>query len=443
MKIEMSESLVASWLKHVKHCIIVNTNWKASPYWTPAITDHEISEICNAATQYFIGHGLLILEAGELDGHLNEVGADVVDACSWQSMLLQTECDAVGVAHSQGETGMHVYAVESAFHRNGVQYSKRKSAWTQLHLSGADVTAWNIALKMFKNALSMYRWYGKKDTSIVFVAPMSSVPVEQKIIEAVNVVKGFYHENQLDFDFELYFEHATPGAAGSFSECVKSPVNLAASVVDDTSELYLRGHVLDTGIESIDVLMLDWARRILNAESLDEMTGVHLDSAAHAGAAINHLRTAIITETDDGNHQLYVKQKSRFDRCHAALRSYYAALHGLSSVPSITDLQNDGHQQVNDHNLQADGVAPTAGGVEVVLNPADAVMFKQQLLQTHRARRRRVYADGNVAEDVWRADSFTPNSNLMGNIKSSAVYRTASANGVVRIEFSVITQDQI
>lgn len=439
MKIEMSESLVASWLKHVKHCIVVNTNWKASPYWTPAIADQEISKICNAATLYFKDHGLSILEAGELDEHLNEGG----DVCSWQSMLLQTECDAVGVAHSQEETGLHVYAVESAFHRNGVQYSKRKSTWAQLHLSGADVTAWNIALKMFKNALSMYRWYGKKDTSVVFVAPMSSVPVEQKIIEAVNVVKDFYHENQLDFDFELYLEHATPGAAGPFSECVKYPVNLAASVVDDTSELYLRGHVLDNGTKSIDVLMLDWARRILNAESLDEMTGVHLDSAAHVVAAIDSLRTAIITVTDHGNHQLYMRQKSRFDRCHAALRAYYAVLHELASVPAIADLQNDGHQLVGGYNPQPIVVGPAVGGVEIVLNPSDKVVFKQQLLQTHRARRRRIYADGNVVEDVWRADSFTPNSNLMGNIKSSPAYRTASAKGVVRIEFSVITQDQI
>lgn len=439
MKIEMSESLVTSWLKHVKHCIVVNTNWKASPYWTPAITDQKISEICNAATHYFIDHKLRILEAGELDEHLNGGG----NVCSWQSMLLQTECDAVGVAHSQDETGLHVYAVESAFHRNGVQYSKRKSTWSRLDLSGADVTAWNIALKLFKNALSMYRWYGKKNTSVVFVAPMSSVPVEQKIIEAVNVVKDFYHEIQLGFDFELYFEHATPGAAGSFSECVKSPVNLAASVVDDTSELYLRGHVLDNGTGSIDVLMLDWARRVLNAESLDEMTGNHLDSAAHVVTAIDRLRTAIITVTDHDNHQLYMRQKSRFDRCHAALREYYAVMHGLSSAPAIADLQNDGHPLAGGYNPQPIAVSLDVGGVEVVLNPIDPVVFKQQLLQTHRARRRRIYADGSVVEDVWRADSFTPNSDLMGNIKSSSAYRTASAKGVVRIEFSVITQDQI
>lgn len=33
MKIEMGESLFYSWLRHVKECQIVQTNWKASPQW--------------------------------------------------------------------------------------------------------------------------------------------------------------------------------------------------------------------------------------------------------------------------------------------------------------------------------------------------------------------------------------------------------------------------
>ena len=33
MKIEMGESLLYSWLRHVKECQIVQTNWKISPQW--------------------------------------------------------------------------------------------------------------------------------------------------------------------------------------------------------------------------------------------------------------------------------------------------------------------------------------------------------------------------------------------------------------------------
>ena len=34
MKIEMGESLFYSWLRHVKECQIVQTNWTTSPQWT-------------------------------------------------------------------------------------------------------------------------------------------------------------------------------------------------------------------------------------------------------------------------------------------------------------------------------------------------------------------------------------------------------------------------
>ena len=33
MKIEICESLCASWLKHKKRCLLVQTNWKVSPTW--------------------------------------------------------------------------------------------------------------------------------------------------------------------------------------------------------------------------------------------------------------------------------------------------------------------------------------------------------------------------------------------------------------------------
>ena len=77
--------------------------------------------------------------------------------------------------------------------------------------------------------------------------------------------------------------------------------------------------------------------------------------------------------------------------------------------------------------------------VEIVLNPADPIEFKRLLLQTRRARRTRVFADGRPSRvDFWRADSFTENSKLMGNIKSSPAYKYAARDGVVRLEFVIV-----
>ncbi len=33
MKTEMGESLIYSWMRHIKKCQITQTNWKSSPEW--------------------------------------------------------------------------------------------------------------------------------------------------------------------------------------------------------------------------------------------------------------------------------------------------------------------------------------------------------------------------------------------------------------------------
>ena len=44
MKIEMGESLFYSWLRHVKECQIVQTNWKVSSNWE-LLHDEEIHKL--------------------------------------------------------------------------------------------------------------------------------------------------------------------------------------------------------------------------------------------------------------------------------------------------------------------------------------------------------------------------------------------------------------
>ena len=34
MKIEIGESLIYTWLRHVKGCQIVQTNWRPSEFWS-------------------------------------------------------------------------------------------------------------------------------------------------------------------------------------------------------------------------------------------------------------------------------------------------------------------------------------------------------------------------------------------------------------------------
>ena len=44
MKIEIGESLIASYLNHVEQCKIVQTNWKVSGNWTVGDQDKTIAK---------------------------------------------------------------------------------------------------------------------------------------------------------------------------------------------------------------------------------------------------------------------------------------------------------------------------------------------------------------------------------------------------------------
>ena len=52
MKIEMGESLFYSWLRHVKECQAVQTNWKPSPAWQLQNED-ELRGLMHAAAVLF------------------------------------------------------------------------------------------------------------------------------------------------------------------------------------------------------------------------------------------------------------------------------------------------------------------------------------------------------------------------------------------------------
>lgn len=102
----------------------------------------------------------------------------------------------------------------------------------------------------------------------------------------------------------------------------------------------------------------------------------------------------------------------------------------------------DGYQKI--HGLDRSGSrardlyerATGAGSCDIVLDPPDPKEFKRILLETRRANRVRVHADGRHESEIWHAEKLTENSDLMTNIKTSRAYRRASADGVVRLEFN-------
>ena len=109
MKIEMGESLFYSWLRHVKACQIVQTNWKVSPQW-PLQHEEELAELLSATDNLFsTKYGYKVFKKNT----------------SLSQIIQQGECDAVGLSIANGRVS--TYAVDVAFHEAGLNYGSKET----------------------------------------------------------------------------------------------------------------------------------------------------------------------------------------------------------------------------------------------------------------------------------------------------------------------------
>ena len=93
MKIEIGESLVHSYLRHVKGCWLAQTNWKASPHWPKFMDDIELEAMFRAMKERF--------EDAE--------GKVFKQTKTAAQFIQQAEIDVMGVDREGG-----VYAVDTA-----------------------------------------------------------------------------------------------------------------------------------------------------------------------------------------------------------------------------------------------------------------------------------------------------------------------------------------
>ena len=136
MKIEIGESLCYSYLRHVKHCWLVQTNWKASENWPKRLTDVELESLFRKMREKFDPYGSVF------KGTKN---------CS--QFLKQGKIDVLGV-----EPNGNIHAMEVAYHEAGLNYG-----------GGAD----NRVLKKLLRTILILNAYHSEETErhIYFVSP--------------------------------------------------------------------------------------------------------------------------------------------------------------------------------------------------------------------------------------------------------------------------------
>ncbi|NLN42633.1 MAG: hypothetical protein GX160_11810 [Clostridiales bacterium] len=204
MKIEMGESLLYSWLRHVKECQIVQTNWKVSPKWDLKNED-KLAEIMERTNSYFEDkYGYLIYKNNSLS-----------------QLLMQAEIDVLGI--SIDEEGNHIYAIDVAFHEAGLNYGTKEETITR------------VIKKCIRTAMCIFGYIGKDTAEIIFASPKINPVIIKDLAPKFNELNSILATLGLNFTTRLI-------ANEEFNGKVLEPILLASGGISDTSELFLRSY---------------------------------------------------------------------------------------------------------------------------------------------------------------------------------------------------------
>ena len=205
MKIEMGESLFYSWLRHVKECQIVQTNWKISPKWELKFSD-ELEKIMSKTDGFFS----------------NKYGYKIYKQnTSLKQLLQQAECDALGVCSNDRMN--EIYAVDVAFHESGLNYG------------GLDETVARVVKKCLRTAMCIYGYFGVKKAEIIFASPKINRQILDALCPCFVDINNIMQEMGFEFDFRII-------ANSDFSNLVLEPILEVSGNVADTAELFMRSY---------------------------------------------------------------------------------------------------------------------------------------------------------------------------------------------------------
>lgn len=235
MKIEMAESMVYSWLRKVKQCRIVQTNWKPVPEW-PLENVEELERLKTAAEAYFADVITKVEDGSNTDADSTEFDADdtITDTsdapslifkktANLEQLIAQTECDVLGLCLDGGKH--KAIAVEVAFHENGLNYS-----------GGRKVTAKKIVSKFLRIIIALRAYCGVDEAELIFASPHVKNATLQQVNEMMDELGCFLKSANLGgFSVSVMFNE---DFQSELIAPLKESVELYGAA--DGSELFLR-----------------------------------------------------------------------------------------------------------------------------------------------------------------------------------------------------------
>lgn len=203
----MGESLLQSFLKYVKNCLVSQTNWKASASWN--IPQNNYGSVSQLFTK--------------IQKHKDF--SSIFKRVSLEQALKQAELDVVGISNDK------LYMVEVAFHENGLQYGDKEQ--TKDRVCKKLLRAYLIGLAYFPNF----------SYEILFTSPKVN-PATNKIIQEFfeTLISDFGCQDKVKFNYI---------ANEDFKNEILFPTLKASQNDSDTSDLFIRSTKL---LEIFDVL---------------------------------------------------------------------------------------------------------------------------------------------------------------------------------------------
>jgi hypothetical protein len=211
MKIEIAESLIFSWLRHVQGCVVTQMNWKPSPRW-PISNEDELRQKFERIRTL----------AGET------IGVPIFKQAEFAQFVRQAEIDVLGLRPSEDPSTSQAIAVDSAFHEAGLNYGS------------ADETVGRVLKKVIRAAVAVEGYLKVGEATIIFAAPKVAEPIREPIERHLASLETAFAKDASAgrrLRFRLIANRA-------FSDEILQPVLEAAANVADTSELFLRAQQL-------------------------------------------------------------------------------------------------------------------------------------------------------------------------------------------------------
>ena len=195
MTTEMGESLMQSYFKHVKGCLISQTNWKLSGNW------HASEDGKCACKSLF-----RTIEADTVFSGIFNI--------KLEQILKQTEIDVVGI-----DANNTIYMAEVAFHERGLQFGNKRE--TQ------DI----FAKKMLRAYLAALYLFPHCTYEIFFASPKIVPNADVSIREIFPELQNHFESDKVHFHYIVDED---------FRDTILLPAYEITQSETDTSELFLR-----------------------------------------------------------------------------------------------------------------------------------------------------------------------------------------------------------